>query len=575
MKVKLGKAIFKNALVSVSDKKGLEGFIRPLAESGMRVVSTGGTFAFIKKAGISALDLSQQTGFTEVMDGRVKSLHPRVYMPLLARLNHKGDNEALKDAGLLPFDLVVCNLYPFKEKQNEGEQNLTEWIDVGGPCLLRAAAKNFERVTVLCDPADYQPILLEGEKPDLNRRRQLAGKAFALLTSYNSHIAQWMNGVDPLSENKEESQKTKTSGGAEGANQLKRCGSNMQSKKGSDFTEAETNNKKPDLSEAEITKKSWQEGDELCIKGRFYKQLRYGENPNQKAVWFQTSTSGLHQAEFLNGKALSYNNICDLDAALSTLREFEEPCAVAVKHNNPCAVACDTKTEKALHLALKADPVSVFGGVLAINQQICQKTAQILSSIFLEAVIAPDYESSAIQILKEKKKNLRVIRWPGLMAQNKNNTKVRFVEGGLLAQSAPKISSFWSADWKCIADTPPSEEIKKQLLMAWKVCAHLKSNAISLVSNCQTTGLSTGQVNRVSAVKQAIQKWKSFHPELPPPVLASDGFFPFPDSVKEAGAAGIKWIIQPGGSLRDLEVIATAKALSVNMVLTGQRCFAH
>ncbi len=516
--MKFGKAVFKNALVSVSDKKGLIEFIRPLAEGGMRVVSTGGTFKFLKKAGIPAVDLSGQTGFAEVMSGRVKSLHPRVYMPLLARLNNKEDEDTLKTAGLLPFDLVVCNLYPFKKKQNEGEQNLTEWIDVGGPCLLRASAKNFERVTVLCDPADYQSLLLEGKKPDLNKRRQLAGKVFSLLTNYNAHIARWMN-----------SSKDNTA-------------------------HFPTN--------------------ELCLKGRFHKQLRYGENPNQKAVWFKIEKAGLQQAELLNGKELSYNNICDLDSAVSVIREFKKPCATAVKHNNPCGVACDTKTEKALRLALKADPVSVFGAVVAVNRKVSQKTAHILSSVFLEAVIAPDYESSALKLLKEKKKNLRVMKWPGLIMPSQDNTKVRFVEGGMLVQSASKISSLWSADWKCTGDPPP-REIKSRLLMAWKVCAHLKSNAISLVSNSQTTGLSMGQVNRVSAVKEAIQRWKTFHPDLPPPVLASDGFFPFPDSVEEAAKAGIKWIIQPGGSLRDKEVIAVAKALSVNMTLTGQRCFSH
>ena len=323
-----------------------------------------------------------------------------------------------------------------------------------------------------------------------------------------------------------------------------------------------------------ITKKTWKEGEEFFLKGRFYKNLRYGENPDQKAVWFQTGPAGLHQAEILSGKELSYNNICDLDSAVSVVREFEEPCFVAVKHNNPCGVACGNKAPQAVRLALKADPVSVFGAVTALNRPVCEETAQALNSLFLEAVIAPDYDSRALRLLKEKKKNLRVMRWPGLRAHSQDSTKVRLVEGGFLAQSAQKNLSSWNANWKCIGEKPPVE-LQSQLLMAWKVCAHLKSNAIALVSDKQTLGLGMGQVNRVSAVEQAIQKWKAFHPHLPAPVLASDGFFPFPDSLDLAVSAGIKWIIQPGGSIKDQEIISKARALSVNMTLTGRRCFLH
>lgn len=505
---------FKNALVSVSNKKGLVDFIRPLAENGMRVVSTGGTATQLRKANISVVEVSQQTGFDEVMDGRVKSLHPNIYMPLLARSNHISDKEMLKQTGLTPFDLVVCNLYPFEEKRQQGNDDLMEWIDVGGPSLLRAAAKNFEQITVLCDPADYQQILEEGKIPNLEKRRQLAGKVFSMLVDYNASIANWMGG------------------------------------------------------------KSWETGGDLYLRGHFYRSLRYGENPNQKAAWFHFGQAGLQQALCLQGKDLSFNNICDLDSAVSVVREFSVPCSVAIKHNNPCGVACDNKVEKAVDLSLKADPLSVFGAVVAVNRKISEEVAQYLCSLFLELVIAPDYSDSALELFKCKKKNLRIIKWPELMSQNPNPLKIRCVDGGLLVQKDRKIIKGWQSNWKCIAQVPDSS-VQSELLMAWKVCTHLKSNAIALVSKNQTVGLGMGQVNRISAVETAIQRWKNFHSHVQAPVMASDGFFPFPDSVEAAAKAGIKWIIQPGGSVKDQEVISKAKALSVNMVLTGQRCFLH
>ena len=505
---------FKNALVSVSNKKGLVDFIRPLAENGMRVVSTNGTATLLRKANISVVEVSQQTGFGEVMDGRVKSLHPNIYMPLLARSNHIGDRETLEQAGLAPFDLVVCNLYPFEEKRRQSNEHLMEWIDVGGPSLLRAAAKNFERITVLCDPVDYQQILNEGKIPDLEKRRQLAGKVFSMLADYNTSIADWMGG------------------------------------------------------------KSWKTGGNLYLRGQFYRNLRYGENPNQKAGWFHLRQTGLQQALCLQGKEVSFNNICDLDSAVSVVREFSAPCSVAIKHNNPCGVACNDKIETAVTLSLKADPLSVFGAVVAVNRSVSKEAAETLCSLFLEAVIAPDYSSSALKVFRCRRKNLRVMKWSELMSQNQDSFKIRCVNGGLLVQENQKITGNWQSDWKCTEQIPDSS-VQSELLMAWKVCAHLKSNAIALVSKNQTMGMGMGQVNRISAVETAIQRWKNFHSHVQAPVMASDGFFPFPDSVETAAKAGIKWIIQPGGSIRDQEVISKAKALSVNMVLTGQRCFSH
>ena len=513
--------MFKNALVSVSNKKGLVDFIRPLTNKGMRVVSTGGTSLHLRKAGISVVEVSQQTACEEVMDGRVKSLHPHIYIPLLARLNKEDDVKVLKSKALSPFDLVVCNVYPFQDAKHRGEKNLVEWIDVGGPSLLRAAAKNFKHVTVLCDPEDYKSILDEGEIPSLEKRKKLAGKVFSVLADYNFCIADEMQ------------------------------------------------------ADSQVERKN------LYLKGRFYKNLRYGENPDQKASWFQLKKTGLHQALCLQGKELSFNNICDLDSAVTTVQEFKKPCCVAVKHNNPCGVAYDSQMETAISLALKADPVSVFGAVVATNRSISEESAQILSSLFLEAVIAPDYSDSALALFKSKKKNMRIIKWSELTISNNNQKAeaesridIHCVDGGLLVQEAQNINKEWQKDWKYIGNKP-NTSIQSELLMAWKVCAHLKSNAIALVSGNQTVGLGMGQVNRISSVEIAIQKWQSFHSGPSIPVMASDGFFPFPDSVEAAARVGIKWIIQPGGSVRDQEVIAKAKSLSVNMVFTGQRCFSH
>lgn len=539
--------MFKNAFVSVSDKEGLVSFIRPLVEKGMRVVSTGGTACLLKEAGLPVFSVEKETGFKEVMDGRVKSLHPRIYMPLLARLNHPGDEEVLKSAKLSPFDLVVCNLYPFEKKSQERDQNPVEWIDVGGPSLLRAAAKNFERITVLCSPADYQPLLSSGKRPSLEKRKELAGKAFSLLANYNLHIAMWMKAG------------SQTGLKSKDTNEVCMEKSETFSSEGS----------------SSYCLKDWKEKKKCYLEGSFYKNLSYGENPDQKASWFQLRKKGLHQAKLLQGKkGLSFNNICDLDAAFRVLREFSEPCSVAIKHNNPCGVACGDKIETAIDLSLKADPVSVFGAVLALNRPVSLESAQSLSSLFLSLVIAPDYTADALKLFKEKKKNLCVMKWPDGIYKNYDQINVRFVEGGLLAQEEQKIVEKWPSNWQCMGDKP-SSLVKSQLLMAWKVCARLKSNAIALVSNGQTVGLGMGQVSRISAVETAIQRWKTFHSQIPSPVMASDGFFPFPDSIEAGAKAGIKWIIQPGGSLRDQEVFSKAKTLSVNIVITGQRRFSH
>ena len=506
--------LFKNAFVSTSNKTGLVKFIKPLAKNGMRVVSTGGTAKLLKQAGIPVIEIAKQTKQVEVMGGRVKSLHPRIYIPLLAR---KKDQALLKKEGLLPFDLLVCNLYPFEQKAKQNStcslDSLIEWIDVGGPSLLRAGAKNFKYVTVLCDPADYSTILKSGS-PNLQKRKLLASKVFDLLARYNACIAKQMSG-------------------------------------------------------------NWKDGGNFYSSGKFIKTLRYGENPNQKAAWFQQEKEGLHSAKKYQGKDLSFNNLQDLESAIQLLRKFHKPCCVAVKHNNPCGVATHpTSLKVAVKLSLQADPISVFGGILAVNHTVSKEIAILLCPIFLEVIIAPNYSKEALNIFK-KKKNLRILEWPHLTKNTiANKLSLHPVTGGFLLQDIPPNNIQWLKEWKFL-NKVASPTYKEDLLLAWKVCSQLKSNAIALAFKGQTIGLGMGQVSRIRAVEQAILAWKKLHPNISSPVLASDGFFPFPDSIVKAAEAGIRWIIQPGGSLRDKEILATAKKLSINLIFTGQRCFSH
>ncbi len=503
--------MFKNALISVSDKTGLIDFIKPLVTKGMRVVSTGGTAQHLRDAGITVVDVSEQTRFPEVMGGRVKTLHPNVHMALLARQGEAGDAKLLEENGIEAFDLVVVNLYPFEATVAKGcsDEEMIENIDIGGPSMLRAASKNHESVAVVCDPNDYQLILSKGELTHQDRRK-LAAKVFAHCSSYDALVAQELGA-------------------------------------------------------------GW--GVELSLAGHSVIDLRYGENPEQRAAWYRTlaNTDGLHTAQIIQGKPLSYNNILDLDAATNLVKQFAEPAAVAVKHNNPCGVALAKNVYTAVDVAIKADPMSVFGGIIASNDKVDSETALRMNEIFLECVIAPDFSAEALSIF-EKKKNLRILKWPAMM-KAKKEFEVRSVIGGFLVQD---VQSFGSAtkEWKFLGETP-SAEILSDLIFAEKVCASLKSNAIALIKNGQTVGLGMGQVNRVDAVQQAIDRMKTYHPETQDAILASDAFFPFPDSIEKAAKSGIKWILQPGGSMKDQEVFAMAKKLGVNMIVTGVRHFKH
>ncbi|MCY4321864.1 MAG: bifunctional phosphoribosylaminoimidazolecarboxamide formyltransferase/IMP cyclohydrolase [Bdellovibrionaceae bacterium] len=504
--------MYKKALISVSDKTGLEEFLKPLVKKGLELVSTGGTAQFLKSKNFKVQEVQNLTSFPEVLSGRVKTLHPFIFMPLLARKEVKKDQDVLENYKIQAFDLLVVNLYPFETKAIElTDKEKVEWIDVGGPSLLRAGAKNYSQVTTVCDPKDYLKVQ---KGTDIQIRKQLAVKVFQKLSEYDSVIANNLN--------KDKNSKLK----------------------------------------------------EFKLKGRFFKKLRYGENPHQKADWFKTRDTGLHSVKIIQGKELSYNNILDFETALQAVKDFKEPCVVAVKHNNPCGIALGDKISNSLKKTLSADSVSVFGAVLAFNQKLDIDCAKQLKDIFLEGLIAPQFSKAGLDILKDKK-NLRILEWPEMLCSSSNSSSLKEVMGGFLLQSKDKVSHIWSKNWQIIGP-PPSNTIKKDLLFSWKLCSHLKSNAIAVIKNRQSLGLGMGQVNRVDSVRLALMRKDKFHSHHKKDlILASDAFFPFPDSIELAYKGGVRWIIQPGGSIKDREILEKSSELNLTMILTNQRHFKH
>lgn len=507
--------MYKRALISVSNKTGLEVFLKPLTEQGLELVSTGGTGQFLRSKGFTVTDVRELTDFAEVLSGRVKTLHPYIHIALLSRDWILEDQEVLKKYQLRPFDLVIGNLYPFEEKRNSqlDDKELVEWIDIGGPSFLRAAAKNYFRITTLCHPEDYS---MAQKGTNLEQRKNLAAKVFEMLSKYDSMIAERL-----------------------------KC----------------TNYKKS-------------ESLDFSSKASFFKKLRYGENPHQKADWYKKD-EGLHDADILHGKVLSYNNLLDFSSAVLAVREFSSFCsAVAIKHNNPCGAAIADNIDSAVQKALKGDPLSVFGGLLALNRPMDRLAAEHLDSVFLEGVIAPDFSSQALEHLK-RKKNLRVLKWPDMLSSPLPINVISEIVGGVLVQTRDQIQKINPGDWEIIG-REPAKEIIKDLIFAVQICAHLKSNAIAIVKKGQTLGLGMGQVNRVDAVKLALHRVETFHPlQKKDLILASDAFFPFSDSIELAAQGGVSWIIQPGGSIRDEEIFEKVKECGINMVLTGERHFKH
>lgn len=512
----------KRALISVSDKTGILEFAKELLTTGFEIISTGGTKKALEEAGIATLGIEEVTGFPEMMDGRVKTLHPLIHGGLLGRRDLQTHLDAMTEHGITPIDVVVVNLYPFKEtisKTDVTEADAIENIDIGGPSMLRSAAKNFAAVTVLVDPADYQQVATElkteGETT-LATRKALAAKVFRHTAAYDALIAGY------LTELVEETQPEK-----------------------------------------------------LTLTYDLKQSLRYGENSHQQAAFYQDAlpvTYSIAAAKQLHGKELSYNNIKDADAALRIAREFDEPAVVALKHMNPCGIGTAATIEEAYDFAYDADPVSIFGGILVANREIDLATAEKMHKLFLEIIIAPAFAPEAFEVLSAKK-NLRLMT---LDFSEKNQTTASekvSVLGGLLVQDQDVIKETPQA-WQVVTKRQPTAEELTALAFAWKAVKHVKSNAIVLANHHQTVGIGAGQMNRVGSVKIAIQQAEAAD-KMVGAVLASDAFFPMGDSVTYAAEHGIKAIIQPGGSIKDQQSIEAADEAGIAMVFTDVRHFRH
>jgi phosphoribosylaminoimidazolecarboxamide formyltransferase/IMP cyclohydrolase len=502
------------ALLSTSDKTGLVDFARILIEEfKFDLISSGGTAVTLKEAGLPVTKVSDYTGFPEILGGRVKTLHPRIHGGILARKDLPEHIKDLETHQIRAIDLVVVNLYPFEQtiaKPNVTLAEAVEQIDIGGPAMIRAAAKNFAHLTVLSNPDQYNNYLEElrqNEEPSLAFRQACALAAFRHTSTYDRAISDYLATDDSF----------------------------------------------------------------FNVSGKQLQPLRYGENPHQPAAWYQTGTvaTGWAAATKLQGKELSYNNLVDLEAARRIIAEFSDiPAAAILKHTNPCGVALGNSLAEAYEKAFNADSVSAFGGIVALNQPIDAATATALTKTFLECIVAPSCEPEAQEILAGKS-NLRVLTLADLKTSPKQTVKV--IAGGLLVQNSDDTEENTS-QWQIVTEKQPTAEELAELLFAWKVCKHVKSNAIVITKDNTSLGVGAGQMNRVGSVKIALEQAGE---KAQNAFLASDGFFPFDDSVRTAAAAGIKAIVQPGGSLRDNDSIKAANELGIIMVLTGIRHFLH
>ncbi len=508
----------KRALISVSDKAGLVDFGRGLKKHGVTIISTGGTAKALTEAGIEVTKVADLTGFPEILNGRVKSLHPKIHGGILARRDLKDHMDQLAEHGIDPIDMVVVNLYPFQEtikKPNVTREEAIENIDIGGPSMIRSAAKNMSAVTVVVDPSRYGEVMTEmdqnnGEVTEATRL-DLGREAFRHTADYDEAIYEYLE-------------------------------------EDHDF---------PPLLKLVFDKVS---------------DLRYGENPHQQAAFYKDEMAGpgtLVQAQQLHGKALSFNNILDFDAAWRIVNEFDELGVVVIKHNNPCGTCVAPDMADAFRRAFDADSVSAFGSVVAVNRPVNAETAKAMIEPFLEGVIAPGFDEDALEILTTKK-NLRLLSMPDLPYAPEARD-VKRVQGGLLVQDADTLTESRD-DMEVVTTTKPSEDDWRDLVFAWRVAKHVKSNAIVLASGMTTVGVGAGQMSRVDSTALAVKKGGE---KVQGTVLASDAFFPFPDAIEAAAAAGIKAIIQPGGSIRDDEVIAAANEHKISMVFTGSRHFRH
>ncbi|MGA7459770.1 MAG: bifunctional phosphoribosylaminoimidazolecarboxamide formyltransferase/IMP cyclohydrolase [Candidatus Korobacteraceae bacterium] len=520
-------ARIQRAILSVTDKAGLADFARRLAKMGVELVSTGGTAKLLRDAGIKVSDISDLTGFPEMLDGRVKTLHPKVHGGILHMRGKPEHVAAVTEHGIQPIDMVVVNLYAFEktaEKAGVEFEEIIENIDIGGPSMVRSAAKNFQDVAIVTSPSDYDVIASEmegsGGSLSLATKWRLAKKAFATTAAYDSAIASTLDTISAPDDH------GKFGFGG-----------------GDDFPET------------------------LRLSFRKAFDLRYGENPHQKAALYSDgSGKGIANGKQLQGKELSYNNIVDLQAAWDLAQEFEEPVCAIIKHTNPCGTAVATTLVEAYKRALECDPVSAFGGVIGVNRPIDRGTATEMAKLFVEAIAAPKFDDAAREIFAVKK-NLRLLE----VAPLDQKWVLKNVSGGVLLQDND-MRPLTESDLKVVSERKPTEQEMRDLLFAWKVCKHVKSNAILYARNGQSTGVGAGQMSRVDSAK--IGAMKSVL-GIKGSVAASDAFFPFPDGVEEIAKAGATAIIQPGGSVRDQEVIDTANRLGLAMVLTGVRHFRH
>ena len=507
------------ALISVYDKTGVVELAQALQQAGYTLVSTGGTHRALSEAGLSVEQLSAVSGAPEMLDGRVKTLHPVVHGGLLARRDLPAHMAELESHGIEPIDVVVGNLYPFEAtvaRAGVPDQDVLENIDIGGPAMLRAAAKNHPAVTVVVDPADFGWVAerIRGGGTTPEERRRLAATAFAHVSFYDSLVAAWLRGPDdPFPK-------------------------------------------------------------ELTVGVRRSSELRYGENPHQRGALYADAPSpgGVVAAEQLHGKELSYNNILDADAAWRAASEFSEQAVAVIKHTNPCGLACHPDQAEAYRRAFNGDPVSAYGGILGFNRRVTAEAAEALRRVFFEVIVAPGYEDEALETL-QRKRDLRVLRVPQTAASGLPGSplQVRRVSGGLLLQTPDALDED-AASWKVVTQRAPTEGELADLAFAWRAAKHIKSNTIVLVREQSLVGMGAGQPNRVNSVHLAA---RAAGDRAPGTVLASDAFFPFADGLELAVESGITAVVQPGGSIRDDEVIAAADKAGIAMVFTGVRHFLH
>lgn len=500
--------MLKRALISVFYKDGILEMAKFLEDRGVEIISTGGTYKYLQENGVKVIDVTDVTGFEEMLDGRVKTLNPLIHGGILAIRDNKEHMDKIAEKGITPIDVVIVNLYPFFDKVNEDLtfEEKVEFIDIGGPTMLRAAAKNFQDVIVISDTKDYDEVkkqIVEEGGVSFDFKKRLAGKVFNLMSAYDGAIANFM---------------------LEG-----------------------------------------QFNDYFNVSYKKAFDLRYGENGHQKAAYYVSTTENgaMKNIEILNGKELSYNNIKDMDIAWKVVCEFEETACCAVKHNTPCGVAVDETVFGAYTKAHDCDPVSIFGGIVAFNKKVDKATAESLNKIFLEIVIAPEFDEDALEVLRTKK-NLRVVK---CLSKAVDEVECVKVDGGLLVQSTNNVLA---SEYKVVTENAPSEEDMKDLIFGMKVVKYVKSNAIVVVKDGKTLGIGGGQVNRIWAASEALER-----AGVEGAIMASDAFFPFGDVVDEAAKYKVKAIVQPGGSMRDQDSIDACNKYGIPMVFTGIRHFKH